>query len=94
MIRVGQLYNVMSSDHYINIINREIELSYYSGMDLDCIGNIPSDEFEYIFHNFKTLRETEEKSKNDIRKSVFEYVNKATETLFKLLQNLGKNRQN
>lgn len=80
----------MNYDHYMNIINKSIELSYYSGMDLDCIDNISSDEFEYILHNFKSIKESEDKSKNEIRKSIFEYVNKATETLFKLLSNLGK----
>lgn len=93
MIRVGQFYNVMASDHYANIINKSVELCYYSGMDLDCIGNISSDEFDYILNNFKTLNETEERNKQELRKSIFEYVNKGLETLFKLLSNLGKNRQ-
>ena len=92
MTTIGQMYNVMASDHYMNLINKEIELSYYSGWDLDCIGNISCDELEYILFNFKNLKETEEKNKQDLRKSIFEFVNKAIETLFKLLSNLGKNK--
>jgi hypothetical protein len=82
----------MSSDHYANIINQSIELCYYSGMDLESIGNISSDEFGYILNNFKTLKETEEKNKQELRKSIFEYANKGLETLFNLLSKLGKSR--
>lgn len=82
----------MASDHYMNVINKQIELVYYSGMSWDSVENISSDELEYILFNFKSLKETEEKNKQELRKSIFEYSNKALETLFKLLSNLGKSR--
>jgi hypothetical protein len=94
MIRIGQLYNVMASDHYINIIHKQIELVYYSGMSWACVEEMSSDELEYVLHNFKIIKETEEKNKQEVRKTIFEYVNKAVEALFKLLANLGKTKQN
>lgn len=81
----------MSSGHSMELINKQIELIHYSGggITYSDIENMPSNELEYIIYNFKNIKEQEEKNKQDFRKSIFEYANKAIETLFNLLSKLG-----
>jgi len=84
----------MVTDHFMNIINKQIELIHYSngGVTWSDTENMLSNEFEYVIYNFKQIKEGEEKSKQDFRKAIMEYANKAIDSLFKLLSNLGRNR--
>lgn len=84
----------MVTDHYMNIINKQIEIVYFSsgGVTWSDSENMPSNELDYVTFNFKKIKEGEEKSKQDFRKSIMEYANKALEHLFKYLAALGKNK--
>ena len=84
----------MASGHYMELINKQIELIHYSsgGITYSDSENMPANELEYIIYNFKNIKEQEEKNKQEFRKSVFEYANKAIESLFKLLSKLGASR--
>lgn len=77
----------MIYDHYMNLMQKEIELVYYTGggFNYTDIETMYVNELDYYIYNFKNLKEQEEKSKQDFRKAIFEYANKAIETLFKLL---------
>lgn len=81
----------MVTDHYMNLINKQTEAIYYSngGLNYTDVENMPSNELDYIIYNFKNIKEGEEKAKQEYRKSIMEYVNKAIEQLFKLLSKLG-----
>ena len=76
----------MVTDHYMNLINKQIELVHYSngGVTWSDTENMPSNELDYVTFNFKQIKDGEEKSKADFKKAVMEYANKSVDHLFKL----------
>lgn len=84
----------MACGHYMELINKQIELIYYSNQGINWTDseNMSSDELEFIIYNFKTIKEQEIKSSQDFKKAVFDYANKALETLFTLLGKLGRGK--
>lgn len=81
----------MSTDHYANIINQQIELNIYSegGLGFDATDNMSADELSYVIYNFKKVYEEKQKAKQEFVKSVFEFAKTALDSLFKLLGGLG-----
>lgn len=77
---------------HLAILNKQIQLLEQSGGAINWTDteNMYLDEFESIIYTYKSIYDQKEKAKEDRFKAIFEYVNKATETLFKLLGNLGK----
>jgi hypothetical protein len=81
----------MAVDHYANLINSAIELIIYSdgGITLNDVENMSADELGYFIYNFKKTYEDKQKSRQEFIKTIFDYANKALDTLFKLLKSLG-----
>lgn len=79
----------MAYDHYVNILNRQMELTAYSdgGIGWDDMENMRNDDFYYVINNFKEIYQSKQKEKQEFIKSVFEYANQSLGTLFKLLGN-------
>ncbi len=77
---------------HLAILNKQIQVMEYAAgaITWSDTENMQLDEFESIIYTYKTIYEQREKSKEERFKAVFEYVNKAVDTLFKLLINLGK----
>jgi len=85
----------MGFDHYVNILNREIELVVYSqgGISWNDADNMASDDFYYVSQAFKDIYEKKENERGEFIKSVFEYANKFIEGLFKLLSRQGGDKK-
>lgn len=81
----------MGFDHYVNILNRQTELIVYSngGVTWGDTEDMDSDDFYYISQSFQDIYQKKEAAHGEFVKSVFEYANKFTENLFKLLGRLG-----
>ncbi len=85
----------MATDHYAAIINQQIEIGIYSegAITWSDTENMSADELPYVIYTFKKYYEDKQKSRQDFIKSIFEYSNKALETLYKLLSKLGGDKK-
>ncbi len=77
---------------HLAILNKQIQLIEQSNgaINWSDTENMYLDEFESIIYTYKSIYDQKEKAKEERFKAIFEYVNKAADTLFKLLGNLGK----
>lgn len=81
----------MASEHYLNVINREIELCIFSEGSVtwtDC-ENMSADELNYVIYNFKKIYDDKIQAKQEFIKTIFEFASKGLEALIKVLSKRG-----
>lgn len=80
---------MIGSDHYINILNQELEMIIYSegGITLSDADNMSADEFPYVLSTLKKINSDKQKAKQDTLKGIMEFASKHIDILYKILAN-------